>query len=31
VLAETIRFEELSRNDHKVEVVSAFDGLELII
>jgi len=31
VLAETIRFEEISRYGHKVEVISAFDGLELTI
>jgi anti-anti-sigma factor len=31
VLAETIRFEEISRDGHKVEVVSAFDGMELTI
>jgi phosphoribosyl 1,2-cyclic phosphodiesterase len=31
VLAETIRFEEISRSGHKVEVISAFDGLELTI
>jgi anti-anti-sigma factor len=31
VLAETIRLEELSRDGHKVEVTSAFDGLELTI
>ena len=29
VLAETVRFEEISRDAHKVEVMSAFDGLEL--
>jgi anti-anti-sigma factor len=29
VLAETIRFEEISRQGHKVEVISAYDGLEL--
>jgi anti-anti-sigma factor len=31
VLADTIRFEELSRRGHKVEVISAYDGLELTI
>jgi ribonuclease BN (tRNA processing enzyme) len=31
VLAETIRFEEISRDGHKVEVMSAFDGLELTL
>ena len=30
VFAETVRFEEITRSDHKVEVVSAFDGLELV-
>jgi phosphoribosyl 1,2-cyclic phosphodiesterase len=29
VLAETIRFEEISRADHNVEVIAAYDGLEL--
>ncbi len=29
VYAETIRFEEISRSGHKVEVISAYDGLEL--
>jgi anti-anti-sigma factor len=31
VLGETIRFEEISRSGHKVEIISAFDGLELTI
>jgi phosphoribosyl 1,2-cyclic phosphodiesterase len=31
VLAETIRFEEISRDGHKVEILSAYDGLELTI
>jgi anti-anti-sigma factor len=31
VLGETIRFEEISRDGHKVEVISAFDGLDLIV
>jgi len=31
VLAETVRFEEISRAGHKVEVLSAYDGLELTI
>jgi ribonuclease BN (tRNA processing enzyme) len=29
VLAETMRFEAISRLDEKVEVISAYDGLEL--
>jgi anti-anti-sigma factor len=29
VFAETIRFEEISRPGHKVEVITAYDGLEL--
>jgi anti-anti-sigma factor len=29
VFAETVRFEEISRPGHKVEVISAYDGLEL--
>jgi anti-anti-sigma factor len=29
VVAETIRFEEISRPGHNVEVISAYDGLEL--
>jgi anti-anti-sigma factor len=29
VHAETVRFEEISRPGHKVEVISAYDGLEL--
>jgi anti-anti-sigma factor len=29
VLGETIRFEELSRDGHKVEVIAAYDGLDL--
>ncbi|MGE5270184.1 MAG: MBL fold metallo-hydrolase [Thiohalocapsa sp.] len=31
VLAETIRYEEISREDHKVEILSAYDGLELAV
>ena len=31
VLSETIRYEEISRDDHKVEVISAYDGLELSV
>jgi anti-anti-sigma factor len=31
VFAETIRYEEISREDHKVEVISAYDGLEIAI
>ncbi|HKS90212.1 MAG TPA: MBL fold metallo-hydrolase [Stellaceae bacterium] len=31
VLRETIRFEEISRADHKVEVIAAYDGLEIEI
>ena len=31
VLGETIRYEEISRNGHKVEIVSAYDGLELAV
>ncbi len=31
VLAETIRFEEISRAGHRVEVLSAYDGLELTV
>lgn len=30
VLADTIRFEEISRHGAKVEVISAYDGLELM-
>ena len=30
-LRETVRFEEVSRQDHQVEVLSAYDGLELRI
>jgi anti-anti-sigma factor len=29
VCGETVRFEEISRRDHKVEIISAYDGLEL--
>ena len=29
VLADTVRFEEISRSSQKVEVISAYDGLEL--
>jgi hypothetical protein len=29
ILADTIRFEEISRHGDKVEVISAYDGLEL--
>jgi hypothetical protein len=29
VLADTVRFEEISRPGHKVDVISAYDGLEL--
>ncbi len=28
---ETIRYEEISRNGHKVEIVSAYDGLEIAV
>ena len=31
VFAETVRFEEISREGHKVEVIAAYDGLELFI
>jgi anti-anti-sigma factor len=31
VLAETARYEEISREDYQVEVISAYDGLELAI
>ena len=31
VLGETIRYEEISRDGHKVEVISAYDGLELTV
>ncbi len=31
VLGETIRYEEISRDGHKVEVISAYDGLELAV
>jgi ribonuclease BN (tRNA processing enzyme) len=31
VLGETIRFEEISRDGHQVEVISAFDGLDLAV
>jgi anti-anti-sigma factor len=31
VYAETMRYEEISRDGHKVEVISAYDGLELAI
>jgi len=31
VLRETIRFEELNRGGHKVEVIAAYDGLELAL
>ena len=31
VLRETIRFEEISRDGHKVDVMSAYDGLEIAI
>jgi hypothetical protein len=31
VLSETIRYEEISRDNHKVEVLSAYDGLELAV
>ena len=31
VLSETIRFEEISRSGHKVEVSSAYDGLEIVL
>ena len=31
VLGETVRFEELSRSGHKVEVLSAYDGLEIFL
>jgi len=30
VLGETIRFEEISRDRHKVEVIAAYDGLDLV-
>jgi anti-anti-sigma factor len=31
VLGETIRYEEISRDGHQVEVLSAYDGLELAV
>jgi anti-anti-sigma factor len=31
VFAETVRFEEISREGHKVEVIAAYDGLELFV
>jgi phosphoribosyl 1,2-cyclic phosphodiesterase len=31
VLGQTIRYEEISRAGHKVDIVSAYDGLELIV
>jgi phosphoribosyl 1,2-cyclic phosphodiesterase len=31
VLGETIRYEEITRDGHKVEIVSAYDGLELAV
>ena len=31
VLRETVRYEEISRDGHRVEVISAYDGLELAI
>ncbi len=31
VLGETVRFEEISRDGHKVEVIAAFDGLEIAV
>jgi ribonuclease BN (tRNA processing enzyme) len=31
VFAETKRFEEVSRDGHPVEVISAYDGLELTL
>lgn len=31
VLGETVRFEELSREGHRVEVVAAYDGLDLTV
>ena len=31
VLRETIRYEEINRDGHQVDVISAYDGLELAI
>jgi anti-anti-sigma factor len=31
VLGETVRFEELSRDGHQVDIVAAYDGLELTV
>jgi ribonuclease BN (tRNA processing enzyme) len=31
VFGETVRFEELSRDGHKVEIIAAYDGLELTV
>lgn len=31
VFGETVRFEEISREEHKVEVIAAYDGLELSV
>ena len=31
VFGETVRYEEISRAGHKVEVISAYDGLELAV
>ena len=30
-LAETRRFEEITRHDHAIEVISAYDGLEIVL
>jgi hypothetical protein len=31
LFGETVRFEEISRGDHKVEVISAYDGLDVTV
>ena len=31
VLRETVRFEQISRNGHRVEVIAAYDGLEIAV
>lgn len=31
VLGETVRFEELSCSGHKIEVIAAYDGLDLVV
>jgi len=31
ILAETVRLEEITRGDHRVEISAAYDGMEIAV